>query len=354
MQEIITKVDQMNEAVKNMQNSESKTQHHINNLEEKMKKIERAVSGPDNVINSPLEEDQMDGFLRKGIMDNFEEKGMGSTGDDGGVLIKPSMHMKILSFMNARSLMRNLASIDTISSNAIDYVIEEGAMACGWVGEDEARDVTDNSKLKSKRINVHEIFAQPKVTQRLIDDAEISVESWISERLADIFARAENAAFVSGDGDKKPKGFLKNDQIKSLEAGASISADFLLAMLNDLPEQYHAGARFVMNRKTLSSIQSLKDKTDRFIWQNSLSDPLQQSIFGVPVVCMEEMPNAEEDELAIALGDFKSAYKIIDRKDISMMRDPYTEKPFVKYYAVKRVGGDVLNPDALRLGKITG
>ena len=114
-----------------------------------------------------------------------------------------------------------------------------------------------------------------------------------------------------------------------------------------------SNARFVMNRKTLSEVQGLKDGQGRCIWQHSMSDSLEQTIFGIPVVVSSEMPDVANNALSVALGDFSSGYKIVDRSHINIMRDPYTEKPFVKFYAVKRVGGDVLNPDAIRLAKFT-
>ncbi len=127
----------------------------------------------------------------------------------------------------------------------------------------------------------------------------------------------------------------------------------LMKLINSLDEGYIANASFIMNRKTLSLIQGLKDEEGRFIWNQSLADPLQQTIFGIPVIISSHMPDVETGKLAIALGDFKSAYKIVDRAGINLMRDPYTEKPFVKFYAVKRVGGDVVNPSAVKLAKFT-
>ena len=108
-----------------------------------------------------------------------------------------------------------------------------------------------------------------------------------------------------------------------------------------------------MNSSTLASIQGLKDKTGRFIWQQSLSEPLKQTIFGIPVFCISHMPNVGENKLAIAIGDFKVAYKIVDRAGVGIMRDPYTDKPFIKFYAVKRVGGDVIVPSALKFAKFS-
>lgn len=344
-------------------NSHIKTQaSKIDNLEEKLRSIEGLLShssynqefsalnalsekGYSNNINDKA----MENFLRKGVLPvGAEYKSFSTHVDEAGSVIKPELNKKILSFMQAKSPMRNLASIDNVSSSSIDYVIEDGKVASGWVKEAAARNDTDTSKLVKHSISTHELYAQPKATQKLLDDSEIDVESWIAERIANSFAASENEAFISGDGDDKPFGLLLSDKIKAEKAGTDFKADALLHMISQLPEQYLPGASFLMNRVTLSKIQSLVDETGRFIWQHSLSDPLKQTIFGIPVICVSEIPAIGDGKTHIVLGDIASTYKIIDRSNISIMRDPYTEKPFVKFYATKRTGGDVINPDACR------
>ena len=175
----------------------------------------------------------------------------------------------------------------------------------------------------------------------------------MAERLADSFIKAENEAFITGDGDKKPFGILTNEDITRIDTGNAVTPDILLKLINALDEEHIANASFLMNRSTLASIQGLKDENGRFIWQQSLSEPLKQTIFGIPVFCSAHMPNVGENKLAIVIGDFKAAYKIVDRAGIGIMRDPYTDKPFIKFYAVKRVGGDVIAPSALKFAKFS-
>lgn len=326
----------------------------INNLEKEMNGIHEYFSNSSFAASEQMHASgEMDGFIRKGIIAPEEQKSFSGDADEAGSIIKPAMHKKILSFMKVKSPMRQIASIDSISTGSIDYVIEDGQMAAGWIGEKQARAETDTSKLITKKISVHELYAQPKATQRLIDDAEINIESWLAERLAESFVRQENNAFFQGDGNNKPNGLLTNGDIARVDAGDVVNVDMLLALMAELPEQYLAGAHFLMNRKTLSAIQSLKDAHGRFIWQHSMADPLVQTIFGIPVICSSEMPDIANDSLSIAIGDFSSGYKIVDRSQINIMRDPYTDKPYVKFYAVKRVGGDVINADAIRFAKFT-
>ncbi len=328
----------------------------INILQAKMHNFENFMAHP--VIGEIQDTEYKAAFghyIRKGNQAEIIEKSFNSVAEDGGVLLVPALYNNIISEITARSPMRQLASHETISSNALDIVLEEGNFASGWVADTETREETMSSKLKQRRIFVHELYAQPKASQALIDDAAISIENWLIERLRDSFVKAENDAFINGDGKKKPKGILspEHDKIEKFNMGSAVTAEKLLDFINLLDEEYLANATMLMNRTTLSEIQKLKDNNGRFVWQQSLSDSFKQTIFGIPVVCCSEIKPIKKGETAIAIADFRSAYKIVDRSGISIMRDPYTEKPFVKFYAVKRVGGDVVNQKAIKLAKFS-
>lgn len=291
-------------------------------------------------------------YIRKGEIDaHLTVKSLSGVGDEGGVTLLPSLHNKIIFGIKTLSPMRQIATVENISTRSLDMIIEDGHFTSGWVGETVERRDSDTPKLIKKTIQTHEIYAQPKATQSLIDDSEIDVENWLVDRLVDSFAKLENEAFIVGDGQGKPKGLITDEKIEKVNVGNTISPDGLLKLINILDASYLANAKFIMNRSTLSAIQSLKDKNERFIWQQSLSDPLEQSIFGIPVVICSHMPDIGANKLAIALGDFKSTYKIVDRSGVSLTRDPYTDKPYVRFYAVKRVGADVVNPLACKLAK---
>jgi HK97 family phage major capsid protein len=290
-------------------------------------------------------------YLRKGEIKMELKDQFSSAADSGGGLILPTLSNEIVSNMQALSPIRRLASVDNISSNELDIIVEDQEFETGWVSEIEARKETKTPKLKQKKILVHELYAQPMATQRLIDDSSIDMYSWISQRLSEYFSRIENYAFIHGDGDNKPKGILTEQNVKVVKTAkkTTISIEDILKLMNELGEYYMNNASFVMHRSTLSYIQTLKDATGRFIWQPSYNDQKPQTLFGIPLYCCEDMPTMAEDKKVIALGDFKSGYKIVDRQGINIMRDPYTHKPFVKFYAVKRVGGEVIQPAAIKL-----
>lgn len=354
LSEMTTKLDNFNAQLSEF--SDTKVLGKMKELETKMSKMETVLSRPDIGMFYEMEDKSFTNYLRKGDISGLETKSLSSGAEEGGVLLMPTLYNKIVAGITARSPMRLLASVENISTNILDVIIEDGKFDAGWVADGAARDETGTPKLQSKKISVHELYAQPKATQRLLDDSAINLESWLNERLQDSFVRAENKSFFQGDGENQPVGILHYgeeaiERVKVAKNG-KIDPEDILNLISSLDESYLAHAHLVMHRSTLCEIQKLQDENGRFIWQPSISDSQPQTLFGVPIVCSSDMPVFKEGNLAIALGDFKAAYKIVDRSGIVMMRDPYTEKPFVKFYAVKRVGGDLVNKNALKFLKM--
>jgi HK97 family phage major capsid protein len=330
-------------------------EQRIENMERKLLEMEKFIARPALIEQSNLEDDSFSKYLKSGTID-MELKSLSSLDNtSGGYTVLPALYRDIIGAIKPKSPMRNLASLENISTNSLDIIIEKEHFASAWVMEGAERRETDHSKLLQKRINVHELYAQPKATQKLLDDAEINIQSWIIERLADSFARAENNAFILGDGDNKPHGILSypGNEIERMDASEEgvLKIDDLLNLINMLDESYLSNAHFLMHRSAILEVQKLKDANGRFLWQSSLAQNVPDTLLGIPVISVSDMPRIGRGELSIALGDFKECYKIVDRSDISIMRDPFTEKPFVKFYSVKRVGGDIVNNNAIKLLK---
>lgn len=336
----------------NTQQSKEQTMHNIFSVQDELPITKEHFFTTRPEIATTMEGEktaEFVNFLRKGDMNGLIEKSYDSTDDNGGVLIHPTLYNKIIGAIKLRCPLRNLASVETISSGVYDVIAQAGGFAAKWVADGASRDETEAPKLIKKKIYVHELYAQPKASQRLIEDSAINLENWLVENLRDSFGFAEDEAFINGDGNQKPFGILhyaggENDVEMSSADGIMI--DDLINMLNSMAEQFLANATFLMHRRTLAKLQSLKDANGRFIWQAAISDKGPDTILGVPVVCSDAMPI---DEHPVVLADFASAYKIVERSGISLLRDPYTDKPFVKFYAVKRLGGDVVNPNAMRI-----
>lgn len=321
------------------------------------------VGGDSFIVNSDVEhKNAFSSYLRSGNEQNLssiQKKSLSTVSDvDGGYLVTTQISKQISKVLEENSPMRKLASRELISTSSLDILEDYENAQAGWVSEKQARDDTDTPKINKRNISIFEIYAQPAATQKLIDDSFIDIEKWLAEKLATSFAKLENTAFISGDGETCPRGILsyadgKNwgqiEQIKTnVEKG--LDQDALFQLFFALKNEYCSKASFLMNRSTIHQIRTLKDKnTGRYLWNPSLMAGNPDSLLGLPVYEVPQMPNLGSDTPSIALADFKVAYKIIDRAGIKVMRDPYTFKPFVKFYTTKRVGGDVVNFEAIKL-----
>jgi len=233
-----------------------------------------------------------------------------------------------------------------------------GQVDAGWVGEQETRTTTNTPGVGVLRIPAHEMYAMPSATQKLLEDASIDVSAWISGKIADRFARIEATAFVAGTGVKQPRGFLtypagtsNNGQIEQIHSGnaALLTADGLINLTFGLKDFYLANAQFLMQRQSVGQVMLLKDLQGRYLWQPSIQAGTPTTLLSYPVQWAADMPAIAAGALPVAFGDFKAGYTIVDRLGISALRDPYTAKPFVLFYTRKRVGGDVVNFEAIKL-----
>lgn len=282
---------------------------------------------------------------------------------DGGYFIRPDISSKMVKRIFETSPMRSLADVITSNSDSVEMIIDDNELADGgWVGEVDARGDTGTPKIGKLIIEAHEIFAQPKATQKMLDDAGFDVEAWLQSKVVDRITRSENTAFVVGDGSQKPKGFLayadaaaantyERGKLGTLTtAGAgTIDGDDLINLQNLVKEAYQANATWAMNRTTFGAISRLKDSTGQYIFQTRfLNEMPNMVLLGKPVVFMDDMPVVATNALSVAYGDFRQSYTIVDRFGFRVLRDPYTLKPYIRFYTTKRTGGDVTSYDGLK------
>ncbi|MCJ8334555.1 MAG: phage major capsid protein [Epibacterium sp.] len=312
----------------------------------------------------------MDAYFRKGerAISDAEFKAL-SVGSDpnGGYVVNPDMSGRMVQFVFETSPLRAYASTQTISTDALEGLYDLDEAAFGWVAETASRPETDTPDLGAWRIPVHEMYANPRATQKLLDDAEINMEEWLSRKVSDKFARAENAAFTNGDGITKPRGFLtyadwttagtfENGKIEQFDTGqdggylsAPAGGDILITALYGLKAQYRANATWAMNRATTALTRKLKDSDGTYIWSPGIAAGQPATLLGYPVAPFEDMPDPATGSLSVAIADWREAYQIVDRQGIRVLRDPYSAKPYVQFYSVKRTGGAVLNFEAIKL-----
>lgn len=288
---------------------------------------------------------------------------------DGGFAVTPDMSGRIATLVRETSPMRQVANVITIGTDALEGVNDLNEATSGWVGETEARGETTAPKIGEYRIPVHEQYAEPRATQKLLDDAMFNVEEWLAGKIAERLARMENDAFVNGNGVRKPRGFLTYaagtpsastfnviEQIASGGAGAFASSDpgdALINLVYALKSAYREKAVFMMKRSTLAAVRKLKDGDDNYLWQPDFQLKQGGSLLGFDVIEAEDMPAISANSLSIAFGDFNAGYQIVDRQGVRILRDNFTAKPYVKFYTTKRVGGDVVNFEAIKLMKFS-
>ena len=287
------------------------------------------------------------------------------SGPDGGYLAPASVETEVLRRLAAISPIRAIASVRTISSGTYKRAFATAGAAAGWVAETGSRSQSTTPTLAELSFPAMELYAMPAATQTLLDDAIVDIDAWIAEEVETAFAEQEGAAFVSGDGSNKPRGFLDYTtvaegswswgNIGKLKTGvngafaASNPSDILVDLVYSLRAGYRQNASFVMNRKTQGAVRKFKDSAGHYLWQPPAAIGAPATLMGFPLVEAEAMPDIGTGSLSIAFGDFRRGYLVVDRAGLRILRDPYSAKPHVLFYTTKRVGGGVQDFAAIKL-----
>lgn len=311
-----------------------------------------------------------EGYLRSGDDDalrslDLEAKAMATTSE--GVLVDPVTSDTIQSVLHSTASIRSIATVVHVEANSYDVLVDHSALGFTWANETSTLTDTSTPQIDRISVNLHELSALPKVSQRLLDDSAFDIETWLAGRIGEQFARAESDAFINGDGVDKPKGFLHHPMVDNdswswgnlgyVYTGAAgdfsstNASDAIIELVYALEARYRANATFVMNSKTAGAVRKMKDADGRFLWSDGLAAGEPARLMGYPVLISEQMPDIATGVGAIAFGDFASGYTIAERPDLRVLRDPFSAKPHVLFYATKRVGGDVSDFAAIKLLK---
>ncbi len=358
---------------------QSDIQQRLQKQEEKMTMMERKSAGFQRPVLSASADAEaphqkaFDAYLRSGDDDGLrglelEGKAMSTAvAGDGGYLVDPQTAETIKSTLSATASIRAIANVVQVEATSFDVLIDHSELGHGWATETGATTETSTSAIDRITIPLHELSALPKASQRLLDDSAFDIENWLAGRIADKFARAEAGAFISGDGVDKPTGFLTYatqpagseawGELGHVTSGADGDfdpvnpADAIVDLVYALAAEYRANATFVMNSKTAGAVRKLKDADGRFLWADGLAAAEPARLMGYPVLIAEDMPDIATWAPAIAFGDFSAGYTVAERPDLRVLRDPFSAKPHVLFYATKRVGGDVSDFAAIKLLK---
>lgn len=322
---------------------------------------------------SPEFKAAFEAYVRRGdetALRDLEAKAYsGSVSADGGVVVPPEIDTVIGRRVAMISPMRRLATVRQISGAVLKKPFATNGLATGWVSETAARPQTASQSLAELAFPTQELYAQPAATQALLDDAAVDIESWIAAEVEIVFAEQEGTAFITGDGVNKPKGILAYGSVADnawtwgnvghVATGvangfrAATPSDTLFEAIYALKAGYRQNGTFLMNRKTQGEIRKFKDTTGNYIWMPPAAAGQPASLAGFPLAEAEDMPDFTAGGLAIAFGDFRAAYLVVDRIGTRMLRDPYSAKPYVLFYVTRRVGGGIQNFEALKFIRFT-
>lgn len=368
----IAPIDAIAEEIKGLKHVIGK-RDSLENLSARQKAIRPALSGGRD--SNELHVKAVSDYIRRGDEAELREveletKSLSSAiNSDGGFLVDPVTSQKIAEVLDGASSLRAVANVAQVEASAYDVLVDRGNFEAGWADENTPQ--ADNSSGKFERISIplFELSAMPKASQRLLDDSAFDVEGWLATRIADTFSRSESEAFILGDGSNRPKGILahptideakwewgKIGMVKSGTDGDFSQdgpADAIVDLVYSLPSRYRHNGVFVMNSKTAGAIRKMKDADGRFLWSDSLSEFEPARLMGYRVLICEDMPDIASNAIAVAFGDFSAAYTIVERPDLRILRDPFSAKPYVLFYATKRVGGDVSDFAAVKLLKFS-
>ncbi|MCW1429157.1 phage major capsid protein [Novosphingobium sp. JCM 18896] len=344
----------------------------VEEVKSRLDRVARAAGRPaldGGGIASPEVKGFVDGYLRQGRESEIKSLS-GSVLADGGYAVPREIDAAIAARLRNISPIRSIAQVVQTGTAGYRKLITTSGTAAGWVSETAARPETATPAFAEIVPPAGELYANPAVSQTMLDDAAFDLESWLAGEIATEFARAEGQAFVSGSGTNQPKGFLAAPTAATADgvrafgtlqflasgnaSGFDAAPDLkLIDLVHQLKAAHRQNATWVMNATTLASVRKLKDAHGAFLWQPGIAQGQPDRLLGYPVVEAADMPDVAAGTFPIAFGNFQAGYLIAERNATTILRDPFTNKPFVHFYATKRVGGQVLDSDAIKLLKIS-
>lgn len=317
--------------------------------------------------------DRLSAALRQAESDALPDEvkqASGLTDAAGGAFVPEIISGQIVTRMRDSSAVRGIASVNAVDSGDIQIPVRNNNASSGWVGETDPRPDTAEPNLEPRKPTFGSIYAYVEATEELVMDSMFDLGAYFTQAVADEIAISEGAAFTTGDGVKKPTGMLFNspesgldDDIPARAPGAyryiptgvlggfdaTSPADVLYTTIYDLKSQYRSRARWLMNSATAGVIRKWKDADGRYLWADTIAPGQPPLLAGYPVSIDETMPDIFDNFHPILFGDFMLGYGIYDVGGLRITVDDNITKPgFVRWYIRKRVGGCVLDNNAVR------
>jgi len=328
-------------------------------IKEQVSKIETMVTRPDSGFESKQVDEYLNAFdryCRKGLdgLQPDEKKALTVSNDStGGYLAPPEYVRELLKTITEISPIRSIARVRSTGARSIQIPKRDGQFAAQWVSESGTRSETTGYTVGLEELPAHEMYALVDISEQDLEDTVFDLEAEMQSEFAEQFAKAEGTAFVSGNAVGKPQGFMDNSSVGEINSGSAdaVTADGLISLVHNIKSDYTRNGTFVFNRATLASIRKLKDTAGQYVFQTGmmLGGNMVNTILGHPYVEATDMPSEGSNTYPVAFGDFRRAYMIVDRVNLAVLRDPFTQATTgnVRYIARKRVGGQVVQAEAI-------
>jgi HK97 family phage major capsid protein len=333
-----------------------KAQEQVN---EKLANLETIIKRPNSGFDTKQVDEHcmaFENYCRKGFdaLDDAEKKALTVSNDStGGYLAPPEYVRELLKTVTEISPIRSIARVRSTGQRSVQVPKRTSTFAAQWVAESGTRSETTGYNVGLEEIPAHEYYAMVDISEQDLEDSVFDLEAEMQSEFATQFAKAEGTAFVSGNAVGKPEGILTNTSVSSVNSGngTALTADGLLTLVHSIKSEYSRNGTFVFNRGTLAAIRKLKDTAGQYVFQAGmmLTGGVTNTILGFPYIEATDMPDVGSGTKPVAFGDFNRAYMIIDRIQMAVLRDPFTQATTgnVRYIARRRVGGQVVQAEAI-------
>jgi len=357
-EEKLSKIEAKLDSYEEMNQKLTIAEQNAEQIKEQVSKIETMVTRPDSGFESKQIDEYLNAFdryCRKGLegLQPDEKKALTVSNDStGGYLAPPEYVRELLKTITEISPIRSIARVRSTASRSIQIPKRDGQFAAQWVSESGTRSETTGYTVGLEELPAHEMYALVDISEQDLEDTVFDLEAEMQSEFAEQFAKAEGTAFVSGNAVGKPQGFM-DATITEVHSGsaAAITADGLISLVHNIKSDYTRNGTFVFNRATLASVRKLKDTAGQYVFQTGmmLGGNMVNTILGHPYVEATDMPSEGSGTYPVAFGDFRRAYMIVDRVNLAVLRDPFTQATTgnVRYIARKRVGGQVIQAEAI-------
>jgi len=365
LDEKMAKIESKLDSLEDVNQSLVKSEQNQNDIKEQVEKLETVLKRPNSGFNTKQVDEfhsAFDTYCRKGIenLSPDEKKALTVSNDStGGYLAPPEYVKELIKDVTEISPIRSIARVRNTGARSIQVPKRTGQFAAQWVAESGTRSETEGYTVGLEEIPAHEHYALVDISEQDLEDTVFDLEAEMQSEFSEQFAKAEGAAFVSGNSVGKPEGFMSNSSVGEVVSGSgtAITADSLISLVHNIKSEYGRNGVFVFNRSTLAAIRKLKDTAGQYVFQAgmSLQGGASASILGYNYVEASDMPDIAGSAYPVAFGDFRRAYMIVDRVALAVLRDPFTQATTgnVRYIARRRVGGQVILPEAINKLKVS-